>query len=161
MFPIHQFETRTFWFEREGKDTAVGRTAAKIHEEEMIPVSSGHTSTGKISNSGRAAGDVSDGWNDVGRLAFEWWVPQPFRVERAPRIGVLHKLISHAPTIVAAVDKIYPAGLVAAVRVVIAGEQIAMLIEDQVLRVAQTVSEHLEFGAVRIAAENAPGIRLA
>jgi hypothetical protein len=51
-----------------------------------------------------------------------------------------------------------PARLVAAVAVVIGGEEVAEFVEGQLLWIAQSPGNHLEFGSVRIRAEDAAGI---
>ena len=81
-------------------------------------------------------------------------IPKFLRVERSARVGTFHELIADAPAAIAAFHDINPARLIAAVGVVVAGEQVAVLIENQVLRIAQAESEHFEFGAVRVATED-------
>ena len=48
----------------------------------------------------------------------------------------------------------YPAGLVAAVGVVVAGKEVAVLVERQLLRVPQAGGEELQLRAVRVATED-------
>ena len=160
MLRLRQFEVSAFRFEREGVDSAVGAAAAKVHQKEMVLETVGQPGAGKVSHAGRTARDVGDGRDNVGRLAVKLRIPKFLRVERSARVRSLHELITDAPAIVAALHHVNPAGLVAAVRIVVAGKQIAVLIENEVLRIAQAEREHFEIGAVRIAAEDAAGIGL-
>src|SRR5262249_58512779 len=98
--------------------------------------------------------------NDISRLSFKVGIPKLLGVERSARVRVLHELIAHAPTAIASLNQIHPARLVAAVGIVIAREQISILIEDQVLRIAQSERKHFQLGTIRVAAENAAGLRL-
>jgi hypothetical protein len=70
-------------------------------------------------------------------------------------------LIAHTPAAVPAFNQINPARLIAAVGVVIAREKTAVLIEDEVLRIAKAESENLEFRTIRVAAKHAAGVRVA
>ena len=70
-------------------------------------------------------------------------------------------LVSDAPAAVAALDDVDPAGGVAAVGVVVAGEQVAEFVEGKVLRVAQAGVEQLEVGPVRLAAEHRAAVGVA
>src|SRR5690606_20841396 len=58
------------------------------------------------------------------------------------------------PAGIAAFDDMDEALEVAVVAVVVAGEQVAVFVEGEFLRVAQTVGDEFEFGAVGIAAED-------
>src|SRR4051812_20473746 len=86
-------------------------------------------------------------------------MPKFFRVEGTTRVGRLHELIAHTPAVISSFDDVYPARLVAAIRVVVTSEEVAVIIEDQILRVAQAVGENLEVGAIFIAAKNAAALR--
>src|SRR5206468_1289392 len=106
-------------------------------------------------------GGVRDWRDDVGCLALKMRIPKFLRVERPARIEPFHELITDPPANVAAFNHVNPAGLVATVRIVVAGKQVSVWIENEVLRVAQAEREHLEVGTVRIAAENAACVRFA
>ena len=64
----------------------------------------------------------------------------------------------HPPAAVAAFDELDEARLVAAVRVVVAGEKIAVFIKRQFLRIAHADGENLEVRAVGIAAHDGAGV---
>ena len=155
MLRLRQFEVRAFRFEREGVDATVGAAAAKVHQKEMVLETVGQPGAGKVSHAGRTARDVGDGRDNVGSLALKLRIPKLLRVERSARVRSLHELITDAPAIVAALHHVNPAGLVAAVRIVVSGKQVAVLIEHEVLRVAQAEGKNFELGAVRVTAEDA------
>ena len=69
-------------------------------------------------------------------------------------------LITDAPAAVAAFDQVHEALHVALVAVVVAGEEIAVLVEHQLLRIAQAARDHLELGAIGIGAEHRAFIRI-
>ncbi len=161
MLRLRQFKIGTFGLEREGVDAAIGATAAKIHQKEMILELIGQSGAREKGHARRTGGDVRDRGNDVGRLPLEMRIPKFLRVERSARVGAFHELIADAPAAVAAFHHVNPARLIAAVGVVVAGEQVSVLIENQVLRITQAESEHFEFGAVRIAAEDAARVGFA
>ena len=112
-----------------------------------------------ISQPGRAVGQVGDRRHDVGRLTGKRRVPELFLVPRPARVRGFEELVADPPAAIAAFDEIDPACAVAAIGVVIAGEQVAELIERQLLRVAQAGGKDLELGAVGVAAQDRAGIR--
>src|SRR5690606_16099368 len=57
-------------------------------------------------------------------------------------------------------DDIDPAGLVAAVAVVVAGEEVAVVVERQFLRIAQTGGEFFQVRAIQVAAEHGAALRI-
>jgi len=67
-------------------------------------------------------------------------------------------LIADAPAGVAAFDDVDEALHVAHVAVVVAGEEIANLVEEEVLGIAEAGGEEFDVGAVEIAAEDGAGI---
>ncbi len=84
---------------------------------------------------------------------------QSFSSFHGPRlIGPVDELVADPPAAVAPFDQVDPARLVAAVGVVVAGEQVAELVERQLLRVAETRGEDLQLGAVGVAAEHRAGV---
>src|SRR5438105_1309158 len=93
-------------------------------------------------------------------LARKVRMPKFFGVEGSARIGVFHELIAHAPATVAAFHHIHPARLIATVRIIVAREEISVLIENEILRIAQTKGEHFEVGAVGLAAKDTAGLWL-
>ena len=142
-------------------DAAVGAAAAKVHEEKMILETVRQAGAGKVGQAGRAAGDIGDGRHQVGGLAVKMGVPEFLRVERSARVRIFHELITNTPAAVAPFHEVHPAGLIAAVGVVVAGEEISVCIEYQVLRIAQSEAEHFQTGPVRVAAKDATRVGLA
>ena len=82
------------------------------------------------------------------------WIAKPLGHPDAARIGRIDELKSNPPAAIAALDHINPPGWVAAVRVVIACEEISILIEREFLRVAQATRENFQVRAVGIAAQH-------
>src|SRR5204863_7604826 len=62
------------------------------------------------------------------------------------------ELKSDAPAAIAAFNQVHPARWIAAIGIIVAGEEIAVLIERKLLWVAQAVGENFEIGAIWIAA---------
>src|SRR5213594_3633940 len=141
-------------------DATVGCATAKVHQEEMTPVLVWEAGPGIEAQPRRTVGDIRDRGNDVGGLPFERWIPESLGAPWTARIGAFEKLVADAPAAVAAFDQVDPARLVAAVGIVVAGEQISILIERQGLRIAQAEGEHLQLRPVRIAAKNAAAVRI-
>src|SRR2546422_8805576 len=104
-------------------DATVGCAAAKVHQEEMIPVLVWQAGPGIEAQPRRTVGDVRDRGNDVGGLPFERRIPESLGVPRTTRIGAFQKLVADAPAAVAAFDQVNPARLVAAAGIGVAGEQ--------------------------------------
>ena len=107
-------------------------------------------------------GDVLDGRGQVGRLGVVLRMPHLLGVPRTARVGgaaALEELPSDAPTAVASFDQPGPTGLIAAVGVVVTGEEVAPRIEDEVLRIAQPLVDHLEARTIGLAAEDRSAVR--
>ena len=66
-------------------------------------------------------------------------------------------LVADAPAVVSPFDNVDQSGWVAVVGVVVAGEEIAVLVEDELLRIAQARGIQFQPGAVGIAAEDGAG----
>ncbi len=73
---------------------------------------------------------------------------------RVPRAELRQELPADAPAIIGALDDVHPARLVAAIRVVVAGEEIAHVIESKRLGIAQAFREQLELRPVRLGAKH-------
>lgn len=69
-------------------------------------------------------------------------------------------MISLAPTGIAPFNDIDPAGWITVIGIVIAGEQIAVVVEDQLLWIAQAEGEDFQMRAIQIAAIDCAGIRI-
>jgi hypothetical protein len=152
LFVRIEFEGGAFWFERKAVDAAAG-AAAKITEEKVAAIFFGQAGAGIIREAGGAVAEIRDGRDDVGGLAFELRIPEFLGVPRAAS-GRLHVLVTDVPTAVAALNEVHPAGAIAAVGIVVAGEKISEVIEGEFLRIAQAAREHFEICAVGFAAED-------
>ena len=84
-------------------------------------------------------------------------MPDLFAIERSA-IGQV--LIVHPPTGVAAFDDIDPPRAVAAVGVVVAGEEIAVIVEGEFLRIAQARRDDFQVAAIGLAAKDAARVRI-
>src|SRR5439155_19925834 len=107
------------------------------------------------------AGDIGKRLDTIGRLAVNMRVQEFLVVDRPGRIRLSHELIADAPAAVAPFDDINPSCFITAVRIVVTGEEIPVLIENQILRVAQPEGEDLQLRAIGIATEHATSIRFA
>ena len=107
-----------------------------------------------ISQPGWSIGKVGDRRDDVGGLACKSGVPELFLVPGAPAVRRFDKLIADPPAAIAPFDHVNPASPIAAVGIIIAREEIAILVERQLLGVAKPRREDLELGAVRITAQH-------
>ena len=89
-------------------------------------------------------------------------MPHFLRIPWAARVGsaaTFEELPTDAPTAVAPFDQPGPTGLVAAVGVVVAGEQVAPRIKDQILRIAESLIDHFEVRSIGLATEDSPTVR--
>src|SRR5215207_3481346 len=113
-----------------------------------------------VGEAGRAAREVGDGQDNVGGLFRNAAEGVPYRIIRLPDFlavegaAVGQILISHPPAAVAPFDDVYPAGLIAAVAVVVAREEVAVVVERQLLRVAEAGGKNLQVPAIELAAED-------
>jgi hypothetical protein len=153
------FERRPARFDLEGEYRAAVGVAAEIAQEEVLFVALGNlTDAGIVSEPGRSRGDVGAGRDDACRLLGEWHSPDFLGVPRAQPSRVVHFLIADPPTAISAWDDIHPPGRIAAVGVVVAGEEVAILVESQLLGIAEPVMEDLEVGPIRIAPKHGAGV---
>ena len=128
-----------------GEDLAVLITAQEVAQEEVIAISIRKT---KPWIKRKTSGTVREMFNR--RQCPRWThgiccVPLPPRVLLAPRpalIRALKRLVVHVPTSLAAFHDVDDARAIAAIRIVVAGEEITPLIEGQFLRISQRMREH-------------------
>ena len=111
------------------------------------------TRAGIVGQPRRAIGHVGHRRDDVRRLTGMSRIPQLLAI---PRASVLKVLVVHPPTGVGMLDEVHPPRTVAAVRVVVAGEQIAEIVERQLLRIAKPRAEDLQLRAIQFAAKDCP-----
>ena len=148
---IGQLVRRSFRRDGEGSNPAVCQAAAKITQKEVAVVSRGQPDTGVVRQSRRSIGEVGNRRNNVGRLALMTWMPQLLTIPRPP-IGQV--LVVHSSSNIGSLGDVDPASLITTVRVVIASEQVAEIVECQFLRISQPVSEFFQFRSIRPAAED-------
>ena len=89
--------------------------------------------------------------DDPGGLAIVGGVPELFAM---PRAAILHVLKRHVPSRVAPWEDVDEPRLIATVGVVVDGEQVAEIVEGELLRIAQARGDDLEITAVGMAAED-------
>ena len=140
-------------------DAAAAGVAAEIDQEEMLLVAlRQRCDAGVVGHAGRPVGDVTARRHHVGGLLVVRQAPDLLGVPRAQPHRVVHLLVAQPPAAVAALDDVHPARRVAAVGVVVAGEQVAVLVEGQLLRVAQADGHDLQLRAVGVAAQHRAGV---
>src|SRR2546423_189317 len=110
----------------------------------MFRVRIRQTSPRIVGESRRSVADQSNRRDDERGLAFELWVTEPFGHPDAARIGRVDELKSNPPTSVAAFHNVNPPCVIAAVGVIVASEEIPILIEGKFLRIAEPAGEDLE-----------------
>ena len=104
-----------------------------------------------------AVGEVLDGWQVPRRAHGVGGVPLPpaaLLVPRSALVAAFERLVVHVPARLAALHDVDDACAVSAVGVVVAGEEVAPLVEGQFLRIPQRMREDLQARAVRLAAED-------
>src|SRR5437870_4307704 len=136
-------------------NAAVYGAPAEIHQKKMVLKSRWQAGARKIGHPRGTTGDIGNRRDNIGRLAVKMRVPEFLVVEWPSRIRIFHELIADAPATVAPFDDINPSCFIAAVRIVVTCEEIPVLIENQILRIAQPEREDLQLGAIGIATEHA------
>src|SRR5262249_15980 len=112
---------------------AAGRSAAEIDEKEMVIVFFRQAEARIKRQPRRAVSEIGNGRDDVRGLPVVLRMPELLAV---PGPAVRKVLVIHPPAALAPFDQIHPAGLVAAVGIVVAGKQVAELVEGQLLGIA-------------------------
>ena len=141
-----------------GEDAGAGDVADEGGDKKSAAERLVEAGAGVVSDAGGAVLEVGERREVVGGLAGKAGEPDALAV---PRAGVAHGgvLVADAPAGIAALDDVDKAFHVAVVAVVVAGEEIADLVEEQVLGIAQAGGEEFDVGAVEVAAENGAVIR--
>jgi hypothetical protein len=76
-----------------------------------------------------------------------------------PRAEAFHVLVTRAPAVVAAFDEMQHATRVRTSRVVVHGPEISVVIERELLRIAQAGAEDFEVATIGFATQHAAGVR--
>ena len=142
---------------------AVGRSAV-IGKKKLTTKILGNRLARQPSNTGRTVGHVPDRWIDPLRLpltiGIEHTLGHPHGtggMELAPikDLAVMMRgLVGHVPSGVGVFQNVNDASLVANVAGIVEGEEVAMVVEGQLLRVAQSHGMDLQAGTVRLATKD-------
>ena len=158
---INQLEAGPIRLDSEGADAAVGSLPPEVGQEEVPFVPLGQAGAGVIHQPRGTIRHVQDRRNGAGRLhscrgcVLAVGMPDVLAVPRPAIVGVL---VVHPPAGVATLDDIHPTGLVAAIGVVVAREQIAEVVERQLLRIAEAEREHLQIAPIQVAPKHCPSV---
>ena len=153
---IDELKARALRFERHAVNTAVHAPPAKIAHEEMILVARGKTGAGIVREARRAITDVGDGRLHPSGLFGVFQRPEFFGIPHASGRRFA-ELVGGAPTGIPAFGHIDDAGSVAVVAIVIAGEEVAVIIERERLWIAQAIGVNFHIRAVLVATQGATG----
>jgi hypothetical protein len=118
----------------------------------MIIVFLRQANPGIICQSGRTSGDVGQRRDDVADFPGFFRVPHLFGIPWTPLHRLVDELKTDAPPAIAPFHQVNPPRLVAGVRVIVAGKQVAEFVESEFLRISMSVGEDLQVGPVQIAA---------
>ena len=121
-----------------------------------------------IGQAGGSGGQEVNWWNEEGRLSLVMLVPLPFLhplVDRALRITDftverVQVLVISAPPAVGPIHNIDNPRLVSLVGVIVYADEIAPLVEGNLLRVTQASMDDLKIGSVGVEAENCSLVRV-
>ena len=156
---VHDFVARTIGFHGKRHDSGRGVGSSEVAQEHVILITIGKTVPGIHHHPGRARGVVHHGRQRPSRLPIVTRLPYAFLVPRTSAVLSFEGLVTHVPTGFATFDQIHQPRLVATVGVVVAGEQVAVIVKRKLLRVAQSVVEHLQTGTVQFTTERGTGMR--
>ena len=154
LLPILHREARAVRLHRKTPQPAVGDAALEIAQQKMTVKRFRHPGAGIKSAAGRPVADMGDRRSHVHLVGVFFHRHDIFHQQRAGRFGFGDVLIPHAPTAVGSFDDVEPLGRVTVVGVVVAGIQIAVIVEAEFLRIAQAVGENFQVRAVRVAAQH-------
>ena len=145
------------WLDRERTDSAVGCRATEVGEEKVPSVAVGHSRAGVVCQPRGAIAQVQQRRDDAGGLHRSCVVVLAVRVPdvfAVPGAAITQVLVVHSPTRIAAFHDIDPAGFVSAIGVVIPREEIAVIVEGQLLRIAKSMGKDFEVASIEIATEH-------
>ena len=137
-------------------DAAVAAAAPEVAEEEAVAIARGHAVAHVVDEARWTVGHVVDRHERR-----EWALlverhPHAFAV---PCAAVVEPLEPDAPAAVGAIDNLHEPRAIAAVAVVVAGQQVAEVVEREFLRVAQAAVHDFEVAAVEFAAQHGAFVR--
>ncbi len=148
--PIDQLEAGAPGLDGERPDSALPVDIGVVAQEEMIRITLGQAQPGIVDEARGTVGDLGDGRKDPGGLGLVLEVEEPLRHPRTPDIVAGQRLIGHRPARLTALDDVDEARRIAAVPVVVAGEEVAVVVESELLGIAKSRGEDLEVAAVGI-----------
>ena len=132
--------------------------AGEIAEKEVVVELRRQTGAGIVGETGGAVTNVRQRREQIRGCVRLGEMPESFAIPRTHlrliRAG-FEPLPADAPAEVRTLHDVMPAGLVAAIAVIVGGEEIAVIVERQLLRIAQSPSDDLEVAAVPIRTEDA------
>ena len=138
-------EASAFGRQAQRVDAAVAAAAAEVAEEEAVAIARGHPMAHVVDEARRTVGHVVDRHERRKRALLVERHPHAFAV---PCAAVIEPLEADAPAAVGAVDDLHESRAIAAVAVVVAGQQVAKVVEREFLRVAQAAVHDFEVAAV-------------
>ena len=158
-------EPGAVFLQLEAVDAGTGRRAGKARDEEVVLPLVGERRARVVDHARRTAVVRRHRRHDVRRLAgkarLEHLLVHPDVVAVVLRVGVLAVLPVRAPAAVGSVrDVDEPLGLALMVAVVVDADQVAVLVERELLQVADAGREDLEVRAVRLGAHDRALIRI-
>ena len=121
----------------------------------MPVVARRHAGAGIVGKARRTVADVGHRRDDVRRGVALACVPEAFGI---PRAHLGQPLPADGPSVVRPLQHQCPAGLVTAVAVVVTSPKIALVVEAQLLRIAQALGEKFEVRPIRLAAKHGAAV---
>ena len=107
----------------------------------------------------RTIGDVGARRQHIRCLSGKVRQPQALVIPRTAQVRLLDPLVRLTPADLGGFDHMHPTRTVATVRVVVAGPQVAPIVEGQFLRIAQARGVDLEVAAVEVRAQHSARVR--
>ncbi len=155
---VHHLKTGPARRKLQRVDQTPSRITAKVAHEKGVVVRFGHTRARIEGQPGGARTNVQQGRYNMGRLLVKTGRPHFLRVPRPPGIGLGDPLVADTPATVPPLDDPDPTGLITGVGVVVAREEVAVVVESQFLGIAQAPVHDFEVAAIQIASKDRAGI---
>ena len=164
---IDDLEAGSLRLRRQRPDDAAAGAAGEVGGEEVIAILIGQADAGIVRDAGGAVAEMGQRRRHVRRRrsARPRHIPDALGVEGAAvalldpwRVVVGAVLVAAAPAALAALRDVDPAGHVAGVGVVVVGEEIAGIVEGELLRIAQAAVDQFQMRPVRLAAKHGPAL---
>ncbi len=152
MFAV-QHERRPRRFQSKGPNRRVGGVSPKLHQEKLVLPFRTQRRAGIVNHARGAVVEILDGWNEVGGLPFltrlEHLLVHPDFIVVVFGVGVLAVLPVGAPARVGAVHDVHqPLAFARMVAVVVGTDEVAVLVEHELVGVAQARSKYFKISSV-------------